>query len=118
MLITYWIGPDEHFYKPDETNSSHLHDTQSFNQPPAVAEFQRRWLEANATTASERNGITQQPDEQTSPIAAHEATTNIESMEASPELSSQLTTNEKTFAGLADSERDKQCEDIAITTAP
>ena len=113
-----WIGPHEYFYQPGETNSSCLHDTHSFNRPPRAAEFQRRWLEANATTAAESNEIALQTEERTATVAAHETTADIESMEISPVISSKPTTNQTTFTESANSQRDNQCDDIAIESAP
>jgi hypothetical protein len=110
------------------TNSARLHDTQTRNRPPAVAEFQRRWLEENMkgvttensplTTASECNGVVQQSDEQIVTLAARGVTTDIEIMEVTPEISSKSTTNEMTFAEPADSQRDNQCDSTAIESAP
>ena len=43
---------------------------------------------------------------------------DIESMEISPVISSKPTTNQTTFTESANSQRDNQCDDIAIESAP
>lgn len=123
----YWIEPHEHFYEPGTTNSSDLYDTQTFNRPPAVAEFQRRWLQEKEkgattenpplTTASESNGVAQPSYEQTATIAASEATTDIEIMEVSSEISSNPMTDQMTLAEPTDRQRDNRCDNIATESA-